>query len=182
MVKFLKRHAYESRRREKRQSAACIADYLALDTDKLERCSSVFEEAEDDDYISDSNIDSYCNEDCGSFLVTTFTKLAKDCEGQVTPLTQQQKDILGASCYTDPRSQYCLHDWIHPEEIDDSDYESCYNYKGSSCTDECSRSVSKIIKTDGCCYSYFLEINEDAPVFSNSKFTACKRSPPKHCT
>ena len=39
-------------------------------------------------------------------------------------LTQQQKDILEASCYTDPRSQYCLHDWIHPEEIDDSDFEA----------------------------------------------------------
>ena len=52
---------------------------------------SVFEEAEDDDSISDSDINSYCNEDCGSFLVNIFTKLAKDCEGQFDPVRDSYK-------------------------------------------------------------------------------------------
>ena len=47
---------------------------------------SIFEKAEDGDPIYDNDIDSYCDEDCGSFLLTTFTKLAKDCEGQITPV------------------------------------------------------------------------------------------------
>ena len=51
---------------------------------------SIFEDVEDDDPISDSDIDRYCDEDCGSFLLTTFTKLAKDCEGQVTPVSNYE--------------------------------------------------------------------------------------------
>ena len=51
---------------------------------------SVFEDGEDGDIISDSDINRYCDEDCGSFLLTTFTKLAKDCEGQVTPVSNYE--------------------------------------------------------------------------------------------
>ena len=92
---------------------------------------SVFEEAEDGDTISDSNINSYCNEDCGNFLVTILTKLAKDCEGQTTPVRNSYKlNNISVCPYVCPCNymysfiyvlvHLCIHSSVYPIYIQPS--------------------------------------------------------------
>ncbi len=53
-----------------------VADYLTQDTFMFQ---AIAEEFSDDETVSEDDINSFCDSDCGNFIVDLFNKISTDC-------------------------------------------------------------------------------------------------------
>jgi len=86
LTKFLASHRDgTSRGIHRRQvSPQCLEAYEEYESDEFQQCFAVLEKIEDQQGVTTSDLDTYCGNDCTSYVIDVSNKIARYCQSGVS--------------------------------------------------------------------------------------------------
>jgi hypothetical protein len=68
--------------------------------------------------LTDSQINSYCSQNCSGILYDIFTDLKNDCGSDIgAGVDQKLLNLILQTCLHGANGHYCVYNWKHAEEI-----------------------------------------------------------------
>jgi hypothetical protein len=121
--------------------------------------------------LTDSQINSYCSQNCSGILYDIFTDLKNDCGSDIgAGVDQKLLNLILQTCLHGANGHYCVYNWKHAEEIfpqsDIDAYRTCVNdySQGTNptgtCDTNCRKPIADITRNFGCCYTALISYQQ----------------------